>query len=177
VPNNVFSIYLIGILLTASVALVSVIYTYVTRKFPIDLTRALYPRSAQEIARQTLKAVGWGLIISILWPVTFVSLIYDRFFEERYLPIDRPAHEKLTCFGNLISHCTVTQAESDNLFDDPYCPNVPFGHLYHGWMRFKAARPDDSELWAFQADTFYGVVSGYAWVKEGIPSHEFIDQG
>jgi hypothetical protein len=142
---------------------------------------------------KVLSVSSTAVVVVFIWPITTCIVIYFILFDKQGTPHDDPDEPSFACKKeDLIVKVTPEEVEVMSYVSDPLgrSPNVPFGHLYQGWISLLGQLESEDELWSFKtkgwtpdspgSPKFSGPVyvrSGYAVVRGKKIVAAFVSEG
>jgi hypothetical protein len=102
--------------------------------------------------KKSIVWVGSVLLFCLAWPVAVMVGLYALFFDKQ-TPSYRSDEPRFICQkDSLIKQVNPIEVEAASFVVDPLgrVPNVPFGHLYQGWINLLAQLEPMDQLWSFQ---------------------------
>jgi hypothetical protein len=170
-------IYLaIGFLVLVVEAMRALIAYRPPSEFMKSVTRTLHPERStlwyRLVARVIPPALA-AIALVVAWPICLGIWIKDLHLEEvdETLPL---REEFAVRRDDLLRLMTIEQIEQNERVSDPLgaVPDLPFGHLYAVWKKFRDELQPDDRLWTFSAAWPRGsqwatTYVGYAAVRGG----------
>lgn len=110
-------------------------------------------RSFRQKIIDSLSWIGLVTLVAILWPFVLLFVMYYAVFGD---PIPNTYVSDGPHFKckkkDLIKRVEPMEVEKASYVADPLnrVPNVPFGHLYQGWLNLLAQLEADDDLWSFK---------------------------
>lgn len=110
-------------------------------------------RTLKQKVTDSLSWMGLIALVAILWPIVLVFVVYYAVFGEpspKTYASDGP-HFKCSK-KDLIKRVDPVAVETASYVTDPRnrVPNVPFGHLYQGWLNLLTELEPGDQLWLFK---------------------------
>ena len=145
----------------------------------------------QETALTWLKNAALLIFVLLFWPLVVPALLYELAKGPTTYKEPDPA-DQFECKPHCLRKKTTPKAaEAESMLTDPKgrVPDVPFGHLHEGWLKFLNSAKPGFDLWTFTvegeepyspADVPWvqrsGRRRGLAWVYEGRVKAEFLTE-
>jgi hypothetical protein len=151
-------------------------------------------KTPQEKRREFFKSIATGSLVLVVWPVAFAVLVNELRGkpDSSYIKDDEPkfTSEK----KDLIEIVNPHEVEAVAKVVDPKkrVPDLPFGHLNHGWKELRRQMKPGDVMWSFKTTGYQpstgedyngpqyeisrNVIHGYAIVRSRKIVGEFLTQ-
>ena len=147
----------------------------------------------KERIHQVVAGIGTAVLVVLVWPLTSCLVCHMLFFKKQVPHHYAPDEPRFTCNKDeLVARVTPEEVEATSYVSDPMgrSPNIPFGHLHHGWINLLSQLEPSDELWSFKTKGWTSedplspkyswptyVTSGYAIVRNKKIVADFASEG
>lgn len=178
--------YLYGYLAVGTVVLLVILISHRIAEGPktkSELIDALYPER-KTLRYRILNNVGIpvlaGAAALIAWPIV-PYMKFKEYLEKK----NKAAREKEKKFSvkreDLLKKMTIEEIEKLERVHDPMgaVPDLPFGHINPGWLKFLASVEPDDSIWSFLSEWTSPrgrkeLRGGYAIFRNNMVGHHFM---